>query len=170
MEYLQKTSHRSPTRVSYGDGFQVRSLIQVLLKLITIVQNQDHIISTTLQWHLTVCLTQFHNTQFIDFYTCSFSDHQVYVLYSCRTTHDDIIKWKHFLCYWPFVWGIHWSPVNSPHKRQWCGALMFSFIGAWINGWVNNREAGDFRFHHAHYSITVMYPGALPLGLVTATH
>ena len=20
--------------------------------------------------------------------------------------HDDIIKWKHFLCYWPYVWGI----------------------------------------------------------------
>ena len=22
-------------------------------------------------------------------------------------THDDVIKWKHFLRYWPFVWGIH---------------------------------------------------------------
>ena len=30
------------------------------------------------------------------------------------------IKWKHFLCYWPFVQGIHRSPVNSPHKCQWC--------------------------------------------------
>ena len=28
--------------------------------------------------------------------------------------HDDIIKWKHFLCYWPFVRGIHQSPMNSP--------------------------------------------------------
>ena len=31
--------------------------------------------------------------------------------------HDDVIKWKHFPRYWPFVWGIHRSPVNSPHKR-----------------------------------------------------
>ena len=28
--------------------------------------------------------------------------------------HDDVIKWKHFPRYWPFVRGIHWSPVNSP--------------------------------------------------------
>ena len=45
--------------------------------------------------------------------------------------------------YWPFVWGIHWSLVNSPHKGQWRGALVFSLICAWLNGWVNNREAGD---------------------------
>ena len=32
-----------------------------------------------------------------------------------------------------------WSPVNSPHKGQRRGALMFSLICAWINGWVNNR-------------------------------
>ena len=41
--------------------------------------------------------------------------------------HDDVIKWKHFLRYWPFVWGIHRSPVNSPHKGQWRGALMFFY-------------------------------------------
>ena len=37
--------------------------------------------------------------------------------------HDDVIKWKHFPRYWPFVRGIHRSPVNSPHKGQaelWC--------------------------------------------------
>ena len=26
---------------------------------------------------------------------------------------DDVIKWKHFPRYWPFVWGIHWLQVNS---------------------------------------------------------
>ena len=70
--------------------------------------------------------------------------------------HDDVITWKHFPRYWPFVWGIHRSPVNSPHKGQWRGALMFSFICTWINGWVNNREAGDLRRHRAHYHVTVM--------------
>ena len=43
------------------------------------------------------------------------------------------------------------ASVNSPHKGQWRGALMFSLICAWINGWVNNREAGDLRRHRAHY-------------------
>ena len=43
----------------------------------------------------------------------------------------DVMKWKHFPRYWPFVWGIHRSPVNSPHKGQWRGALMFSLNCAW---------------------------------------
>ena len=33
---------------------------------------------------------------------------------------------------------------------------MVSFICAWINGWVNNREAGDLRRHRAHYDVIVM--------------
>ena len=70
--------------------------------------------------------------------------------------HDDVIKWKHFPRYWPFVRGIHRSPVNSPPKGQWRGALMFSLICVWINGWVNNREAGDLRGYHAHYDVTGM--------------
>ena len=69
--------------------------------------------------------------------------------------HDDVIKWKYFPRYWPFVWGIHRWPVNSPHKGQWRGALMFSLICAWINDWVNNRKAGDLRCHRAHYDVIV---------------
>ena len=42
-------------------------------------------------------------------------------------------------------------PVNSPHKGQWRGALIFSFICTRINGWVNNGEAGDLRRKCAHY-------------------
>ena len=70
--------------------------------------------------------------------------------------HDDVIKWKHFPRYWPFMRGIHRSPVNSPHKGQWRGALMFSLFCARINGWVNNREAGNLRSHCAHYDVIVM--------------
>ena len=73
--------------------------------------------------------------------------------------HDDVIKWKHFPCYWPFVRGIHWSLVNSPHKGQWRGALMFSFICVWINDLANNREAGDLRRHRAHNDVIVMNLG-----------
>ena len=72
--------------------------------------------------------------------------------------HDDVIKWKHFPRCWPFVRGFHRWPVNSPHKGQWRGALMFSLICSWINGWVNNREAGDLIRHRAHYDITAMRP------------
>ena len=76
--------------------------------------------------------------------------------YGVDWAHDDIIKWKHFLRYWPFVRGIHRSPVNSPHKGQWCRALMFFFICTWINGWLYNGEAGDLRCHSAHYDVAEM--------------
>ena len=97
--------------------------------------------------------------------------------------HDDVIKWKHFSHYWPFVRGIHQALVDSPHKGQWCWALMFYLICTWtlpgtggfpsqrpvtlsflcflwsaIEQTVeqNNRDAGDLRCHHAHYIVIVM--------------
>ena len=44
--------------------------------------------------------------------------------------------------------GIHRSPVNSLHKGQWRGALEFSLICAWMDGWVSNREAGDLSWDY----------------------
>ena len=69
--------------------------------------------------------------------------------------HCDIIKWQYFPRYWPFVCGIHQSPVNSHHKGQWCGAVMFS--SAWTNSWANNGDASDLRRHCTHYDATVMF-------------
>ena len=63
--------------------------------------------------------------------------------------HDDVIEWK------PFVRGIHRSPVNPLHKGQWRGALMFSLICVWINGWVNNREASDLRRDRTDYDVMI---------------
>ena len=70
--------------------------------------------------------------------------------------HDDVMKWKHFPRCWPFVRGIHRSPVNFPHKGKWRGALMFPLIFVWISGLVNNGEAGDLRRHRAHYDVIIM--------------
>ena len=84
-----------------------------------------------------------------------FSLFQCYVV-GLVQKHDDVIKSKHFPRYWPFVRGIHRSPVNSPYKGQWRDALMFSLICVWINIWTNNREAGDLRRHCAPYDVIVM--------------
>ena len=77
--------------------------------------------------------------------------------YDCichQSYHDDVIKWKHFPRYWPFVRRIHRSPVNSPHKGQSRGALMLSLIcalnkqlskQAW--GWWLKSPAGPFWPH-----------------------
>ena len=70
--------------------------------------------------------------------------------------HDDVIKWKRFPRYWPFVRGIHRSQVKSPHKGQWRGAPIFSLISARIHGWVNNGGAGDLSCHRVHYDAIVM--------------
>ena len=48
------------------------------------------------------------------------------------------------------LWG------ESLHKGQWRGALMFSLICAWTNGWTSKWGAGDFRRHRAHDDLTVM--------------
>ena len=37
--------------------------------------------------------------------------------YQDENIHDDVIKWKHFPRYWPFVRGIHRPPVNSRTQR-----------------------------------------------------
>ena len=73
------------------------------------------------------------------------------VLLCTDSLHDNVIKWKPFSrC---------WSSVNSPHKDQWRGVLMFSLICAWTNARVHNRDAGDLRHHRAHYDVAVMlYP------------
>ena len=81
--------------------------------------------------------------------------------------HDDVIKWKHFPYYWSFVQGIHRPPVNSPHKGQWRGALMFSLICVWINGWVNNHEVGDLRCHRAHYDVIVRSRNCTYISLIS---
>ena len=73
-----------------------------------------------------------------------------------KDNHDDVIKWKHFPRYWPFVRGIHRSSVDSPHKGQWRGVLMFHLICAKTNDWANSPYAGDLRCHGAHCDVIMM--------------
>ena len=94
-------------------------------------------------------------------------------IYNLQCCHDDVIKWKHFPRYLPFVRGIHRSPLNSPHKGQWRGALAFFFICAWTSSLLYNEDTGDLRRHIAHYDVIVMDSGiirrTLPLDIcVTA--
>ena len=102
------------------------------------------------------CAKFFRTCGNIQMHICAI-DLESYSQVSCSIIHDDVIKWKHFPRYWPVVRGIHRPPVNSPHKGQWRGALMFSLICAQINGWANNREAGNLRPHRTHYDVILMH-------------
>ena len=59
-----------------------------------------------------------------------------------------------------FTWWRHqmetFSALLAICKGQWRGALMFSLTCACMDGWVNNRHAGDLRRHRVHYDVTVM--------------
>ena len=96
-----------------------------------------------------------HHSFFSDRFTC-------YLDMICNIVEHLYTKpwWRHqmetFSALLAFGWEIHRSPVNSPHKGQWRGALMFSLICAWLNGWVNNRAAGHLRRHRAHYDVIVL--------------
>ena len=50
------------------------------------------------------------------------------------------------------------SPVTGefPTQRPVTRSFGVFFDLRWINGWVNNREAGDFRPHRDYYDVTVM--------------
>ena len=52
-----------------------------------------------------------------------------------------------------------YKEVDSPHKGQRRGALIFSLICIWTNGWANKREAGISRRQCTHYDVTVMELG-----------
>ena len=58
------------------------------------------------------------------------------------------------------LWGEFTGPCWIPHTNAsdaelWC----FLWSAPWINGWVNNREAGDLRRYRAHSDVTVMMRG-----------
>ena len=60
--------------------------------------------------------------------------------------------WLHQMETFAALLAIHrWIP-----RTKASGALMFSLICALINGWVNNREAGDLRRHRSRNDVTVM--------------
>ena len=71
--------------------------------------------------------------------------------------HDDVIKWKHFPLYWPFVKGIHWGVTGGfPSQRSVKRSFDVFMVCTRTNSWGNSRDAGDLRRHMAHYDVTVM--------------
>ena len=57
-------------------------------------------------------------------------------------------------------------PAQRPVTRSF--DVFFKLICVWINGWVNNREAGDLRRYRAHYDVTLMGTDAVnkPISLI----
>ena len=104
-----------------------------------IVSSIDHLLSlvqTYIIWHWLRCwycitmelvlptnwtVNTVTRTSLIPLWIVSFTISNIKI----HDSHIDVMKWKYFPRYWPLVWGIHLSLVNSLHKGQWRGALMF---------------------------------------------
>ena len=95
-------------------------------------------------------------------WTCTQPIHFSFTTSESATCHCSLNNswWRHqmetFSALLTLCEGNHRSPVNYPHKCQWHGALIFSLICVWTNGWANHRDAGDLRRHRVHYDVTVM--------------
>ena len=63
---------------------------------------------------------------------------------SIYIAHDDIIKYKRFTHYWPFVRGM--TVTRN----------LVSLICIWTNAWASNGDAGDLRHHRTHHDVNVM--------------
>ena len=87
--------------------------------------------------------------------------HLLFILLSVTTWRRQQMEIFSVLCYWPFVKGIHLSAVDSTHKDQWRGALVFSLMCSWKSVWKYNRDTGDLRRHSTHCDVTIMRRGAL---------
>ena len=69
--------------------------------------------------------------------------------------HDDVIKWKHFPRYWPFLREFpshRWIPLKRARDSE----LWWFLSVPWINDWVNNCDAGNMRRHRVHWGVIVM--------------
>ena len=49
--------------------------------------------------------------------------------------------------------GHRWIPLTKASDTE---LWYFLWSAPWINGWANDREAGDFRRHRAHYDVITM--------------
>ena len=68
--------------------------------------------------------------------------------------------WRHQMeTFSALLAGVGNSPVTGefPAQRPVMRSFNVSLIWAWINSWVNKREAGDLRHHNTHYDVIVMW-------------
>ena len=105
---------------------------------------------------------------FLEFGSSTWRNKTQFCLYDYTTTQLEIIG----DIYNPETWWRHQmetfskllalcagnSPVTGefPTERPVTRSFHYFFICAWMNGWVNNREACDLRSNSAHYDVTVM--------------
>ena len=101
-------------------------------------------------WHRSCHMTTAYATSDVRFFKITYNHWCIHPQYMMTSSNGNIF------CVTRLCAGNSPIPMNSPHKGQWRGALMFFFIWAWINDWVNSHEADDLWHHRGHYDANVM--------------
>ena len=71
--------------------------------------------------------------------------------------HDDVIRWEKVSALLAFCMRNSSVIDKFPSQRP----VTRGFDAPWLNGWVNNREAGDLRRHRAHHGVIVIFQCSL---------
>ena len=84
--------------------------------------------------------------------------------------HDDVIKWKHFPRYWPFVRGIHQYTVEFPAQRPVTRSFVV-FFDLRQNKLLSKKSLGRW-FETPSHSLwrhcnDAQHPGSLPPGQIS---
>ena len=165
-DYTPKIIRTSP-RVQWGNSFWhetdflvfLNVTINTVIGYVTVAAITYHYVKTTSFWrnHVKMTFWRYNDviiTSCVQWGPGTLSTHHTHCIWKIKALGS---WWRHqmetFSALLALCAGNSPVPVNSPHKGQWRGALMFSLICAWI---VNHRKAGDLRRHRAHYDVTVM--------------
>ena len=73
----------------------------------------------------------------------------------------DVMTWQRSPHWWPFVKGIHQSPVSSPYKGPMMQNFEFSLLLVWTDYWANSQVAGDLTAiirHTLTFFILIKFP------------
>ena len=76
--------------------------------------------------------------------------------YNGLAAHDDVIKWKHFLRYWPFVRGIPNGTCEFPSQRPVTRSFDVFFDLRLNKRLSEQSRPRDLRRHHTHYDVTAL--------------
>ena len=73
--------------------------------------------------------------------------------YVMARLHDDVMTWKFFLKYWPFMRAIHWSPSSTGFPSQKASILSACLVFTWTGCWPNTQIASDL----THWGLVMPY-------------
>ena len=105
---------------SYFCHCSIINVPQIRIKMFVLMLNYFKLHRILKFVSLIVCVVLVGNKLSI-FMVLSHLNRILRIWFDSYITHDDVIKWKHFQHYWPFVLGHRWIPLTMASDAEfWC--------------------------------------------------